>query len=180
MLPQGVREKARRNYTMEYRLAKCCAPREGDKIVGFLKQDAEVFSVHRADCASVGKVPSDRLVALRWADIVADRKPAAPELSTVVFEQLDATDFSILAHHREMGVDYAAVVARRTGIERGEVFARHRKLRHLGLLHRVEPRMIQYRKGIVDGKWIKHRNHSYYELTELGSQALDRQAIRGE
>jgi hypothetical protein len=165
---------------MEYRLAKCCAPREGDEIVGFLKQDAEIFSVHRADCANIGKVPADRMVALHWADIAADREPATPELPNDVFAQLDATDFSILAHHREMGVDYAAVVARRTGIGRGEVFARHRKLRNLGLLRRVEPRMIQYRKGIVDGKWIKHRNHSYYELTELGSQALERQVIRGE
>ena len=161
---------------MEYRLAKCCTPREGDKIVGFLKQDAEVFSVHRADCINIRKVPPDRLVALNWSDIAADHGQKIPVLPRVVFEQLDATDFAILAHHRKMGVDYATVVARRTGVGREEVFARHRKLRGLGLLARVEPRMIRYRKGIVDGKWIKHRNHTYYELTTQGNLALDRRA----
>lgn len=89
-------------------------------------------------------------------------------------EQLDSVDYAILTHHQEMGVDYAAVVARHTGIARAEVFVRHRKLRDLGLLERVEPRIIRYRKGIVDGKWIKHRNHTYYDLTALGRQAIDR------
>jgi hypothetical protein len=165
---------------MKYRLAKCCAPQEGDKIVGFLKQDAEVFSVHRADCPNTDKVPPERLVALNWDDLASDQEPKLRELSPPVFEQLDATDFAILAHHRKMGVDYAAVVARGTGIERAEVFARHRKLRDLGLLRRVEPRMIQYRKGVVDGKWIKHRNHTYYELTAQGNLALNRREARGK
>ena len=37
---------------------------------------------------------------------------------------------------------------------------------------RVEPLMIRYRKNIVKGKWIKHRNHTYYELTEKGRKYL--------
>jgi predicted transcriptional regulator len=49
-----------------------------------------------------------------------------------------------------------------------DAYKRHRKLRELGSLKRVEKRMIQYRKNIVKGKWIKHRNHTYYELTLKG------------
>jgi len=36
--------------------------------------------------------------------------------------------------------------------------------------------MIRYRKGIVDGKWIKHRHHTYYALTQKGNRVLDRRA----
>jgi len=32
---------------------------------------------------------------------------------------------------------------------------------------------MQYRKGIVDNKWVKHRNHTYYKLTEKGTKYLD-------
>jgi (p)ppGpp synthase/HD superfamily hydrolase len=59
-------------------------------------------------------------------------------------------------------------------IDRATVFKRHRKLRDLKLLARVQPKMIQYRKNIVDNKWIKHRNHTYYEITARGSKILER------
>jgi hypothetical protein len=159
---------------MEYRLAQCCAPAAGDDIVGFLKQDADIFSVHRADCPNLNKVPMDRLVILNWDDIRAAGQTGSLPLPPELVAQLDSVDYAILAHHQEMGVDYAAVVACSTGIARAEVFVRHRKLRDLGLLERVEPRIIRYRKGIVDGKWIKHRNHTYYDLTALGRQTIDR------
>jgi predicted transcriptional regulator len=71
-----------------------------------------------------------------------------------------------------MGVDYAAVVAKCLNIDRATVFKRHRKLRDLKLLARVQPRMIQYRKNIVDNKWIKHRNHTYYEITDKGRETI--------
>ena len=45
-------------------------------------------------------------------------------------------------------------------------------MREMGLLERVEPLIIQYRKGIVDNKWIKHRNHTYYGLTSKGESYL--------
>jgi len=159
---------------VEYRLAKCCDPREGDEIIAFLKQDADVFSVHCADCVNMRKIPPDRRVAVCWKDIAASCHDTARTVSDALLDQLDQTDFAVLRHHRELGLDYAAVVARQMGIPRAEVFARHRKLGELGLLQRVQPRMIRYRKGIVDGKWIKHRNHTYYELTEKGIQVLDK------
>jgi len=158
---------------MEYRLAKCCSPEEGDEIIGFLKQESDIFSVHKVGCSNLARVPSERLVALKWSDIMAGVEKIPPPLVAEIAGQLDGVDYVILAHHRTLGVDYAAAVAHFTGIERGEVFARHRKLRELGLLERVEPRMIQYRKGMVNGKWIKHRNHTYYGLTALGNRFLD-------
>ena len=159
---------------MKFRLAKCCSPQEGDEIVAFLKQDEDVFSVHRADCVNIRKVPPDRLVTPDWGEISEGGRGSTPQIPDSLLNQLDEVDIAVLRHHREMGVDYAAVVANHLGIDRAEVFTRHRKLRGLGLLRRVEPRMIRYRKGIADGKWIKHRNHTYYELTSKGRQALDR------
>jgi len=161
---------------MKYRFAKCCSPASGDEIVAFLKQDDDFFSVHRADCPNIRKVPADRLVTLTWDEITGDRDRATLEVPGPVFAQLDQVDFAVLFHHRVMGVDYAAVMARHVGIPREEAFNRHKKLRDLGLLERVEPRIIRYRQGIVDGKWIKHRNHTYYDLTALGNLALDRWA----
>ena len=71
-----------------------------------------------------------------------------------------------------MGNDYAAVTANMTRLPRATVFERHKKLRDLKLLKRVKPLMIQYRKNIVNNKWIKHRNHTYYEITPKGSEFL--------
>jgi len=52
-------------------------------------------------------------------------------------------------------------------------FAEQRnKLRNQGLLERVDAVMVNYRKNIVPGKWVKHRNHTYYRLTEKGSRYL--------
>ena len=67
-------------------------------------------------------------------------------------------------------MDYSIVVSEMLGLPLDETQNRHRKLRELGGLKRVERRMIQYRKNIVKGKWIKHRNHTYYELTPKGEQ----------
>ena len=37
----------------------------------------------------------------------------------------------------------------------------------------MEGRIIHYRKNIVKGKWIKHRNHTYYEITPEGNQWIN-------
>ena len=65
-------------------------------------------------------------------------------------------------------MDYSIVVAEVLRVPLEEMHKRHRKLRELGGLKRVQGRVIQYRKNIVKGKWIKHRNHTYYELTSEG------------
>ncbi|MFH2037144.1 MAG: DUF2250 domain-containing protein, partial [Candidatus Zixiibacteriota bacterium] len=82
------------------------------------------------------------------------------------------TDFKIMNHHKIYGVDYSLKVARMLNLDKQIVFDSHKKLRDLNLLERVKELMMQYRKGIVDNKWIKHRNHTYYNLTEKGEQYL--------
>ena len=151
----------------QYVLARCCSPVPGDAIVGYYSH-TNVLKVHRADCNSLRKADQTRLVALNWPDILAEVEFSPGE----DYASLDSIDFAVLRHHREFGVDYSLMVARQLGIEKQAAFDSHRKLRQMDLLRRVEPTMIRYRKGIVDNKWIKHRNHTYYELTDKGLQYL--------
>lgn len=147
-----------------YVLAKCCSPHQGDSIVGYYSQDGVVLKVHRADCTNLEKAPVERLVPLEWDDILARPEPSPG----ADFDELDELAFRILALHQEYGVDYSLKVARMLHAEKQTVFDWHNRLRKMGLLKRVEPLIIQYRKGIVDNKWIKHRNHTYYDLTDRG------------
>ena len=98
------------------------------------------------------------------------KQPTDIETEDPTFNQLDEVDYLILKHHQEFGLDYSIVVSEMLGLPLEETQKRHRKLRELGGLKRVEKRMIQYRKNIVKGKWIKHRNHTYYELTPKGDR----------
>ena len=86
---------------------------------------------------------------------------------------LRKVDFAGLKHHLDYGFDYSLVLAKKLNIDKQEAFNLHKKLRELGLIERVEPKIIQYRKGIVDNKWIKHRNHTYYNLTDKGTKYLE-------
>jgi len=151
-----------------YTLARCCLPQPPDEIIGYYSYD-NVLKVHVRNCPNLGKAEADRLVNLTWSDVIDDREVAEPDDD---YGTLEPTDFAVLAHHDQYGVDYAQVVARRLNIGKEDAFERHRKLRDLGLITRVEPLMIQYRKGIVNNKWIKHRNHTYYDLTEKGRTYL--------
>lgn len=171
VFPDGIKEN--------FRLAHCCNPGPGDDITGFLKLDSSLISVHTSNCSHLRKIQPARLINLKWDEILSEAESESP-LESPEYEKLEETDFAILRHHAAMGVDYAAAVARHTGINRATVFERHRKLRDLKLLARVQPRMIQYRKGIVRNKWIKHRNHTYYELTEKGREYLDIKSGREE
>jgi hypothetical protein len=151
-----------------YSRAKCCRPDHGDQIKGYYSHNM-IMIVHKVSCTNLCKVDSERLVDLIWEDIAA-----APEFEPAAdYDKLDALDWRIMRHHRKMGVDYSHVVARILHVKRDDVFQRHDKLRSLKLLERVKPVMMQYRKGIVDNKWIKHRNHTYYDLTEKGRKYLE-------
>jgi len=150
-----------------YLLAGCCTPRPEDAIVGYHSHESGI-KVHRASCSNLNRSESDRLVELAWADILA---PEAFEPDPD-YAELDALDFRILRHHDEYGLDYSLVVARALKIAKTDAFQRHKKLRRFGLIARVDKLMIQYRKGIVDNKWIKHRNHTYYDLTPKGRAYL--------
>lgn len=152
----------------KYLPAKCCLPSEGEPIVGYFSFD-DLIKVHRADCANLAKAPRERLLELEWADILAE-----PEFSPdESFFTLETNDFSILDHHDRLGVDYSLKVAADLLLPKQELFERHKHLREMGLIERVEPTMIRYRKGIVDNKWIKHRNHTYYDLTPMGQKFLE-------
>jgi hypothetical protein len=154
---------------LTYKLAKCCSPQVGERIVGYFKEDG-VIAVHRSGCPSVQNVRSERLLEVTWQDIQAEAAKVSVEEIDPTVSGLDETDYLILKHHQELGIDYSIMVADTLGIPLEEAHKRHRKLRELGGLKRVEKLMIQYRKNIVKGKWMKHRNHTYYELTPKGER----------
>jgi len=153
----------------DYRLAACCSPSPSEDIVGYYGHD-NVIKVHAADCATVIDVEQDRIIQLTWDEVT---KPSDDFEPDDTYRSLEESDFHILAHHARYGIDYSLVVARKLNISKQEAFDRHKKLRDLGLIERVQPRIVQYRKGIAPNKWIKHRNHTYYDLTERGKQYLD-------
>ena len=154
---------------LTYKLAQCCSPEAEDGISGYFKEDGTV-AVHRSDCAAVQRLRAERLLEVTWEEIHAAAAPIDIETEDSTFNQLDEMDYLILKHHQEFGLDYSIVVSEMLGLPLEETHKRHRKLRELGGLKRVERRMIQYRKNIVKGKWIKHRNHTYYELTPKGDR----------
>jgi (p)ppGpp synthase/HD superfamily hydrolase len=170
-VPDGVND--------DFRPARCCNPRPGDEITGFLKPESGLISVHKSGCPHLRKVQPERLITVEWDEILTKQKSKSAS-ENLKHEKLDEIDLAILRHHAEMGADYAAVVAKQTRIDRAIVFERHRKLRDMKLLVRVRPKMIQYRKGIVRNKWIKHRNHTYFELTEKGREYLKFRERKGK
>jgi hypothetical protein len=160
-MPEDIRLKDK------YVLARCCSPSPGSPIVGYFSYD-DIIKVHRQGCRNLTKAERERLVSLDWKDIIEgnDFRPGDD------YGELEDNDFRILEHHRDLGVDYSLKTASVIHLPKQDVFDRHRKLRDMGLLKRVEPVMIRYRKGVVDNKWIKHRNHTYYELTPRGRDYL--------
>jgi len=146
-----------------YKLANCCNPETADKIRGYYSYNG-IMIVHKSGCINLNKVEPDRLVILNWNEILADQ----PDRPDDDYNDLEPIDFRVLDHHHSYGVDYSLKVARILNLEKQAVFDSHFKLREMKLLTRIKKLMIQYRKGVVDNKWIKHRNHTYYELTAKG------------
>lgn len=156
---------------LTYQIAKCCAPQPETPVIGYFKENGTI-TVHHAECASVQGLRTERLLKVSWQEIQAAEVP--PEVTLAPeFDELDETDYFVLKHHQEFGMDYSIVVAETLQIPLEEMHRRHRKLRELGGLKRVEGRIIHYRKNIVKGKWIKHRNHTYYELTPDGKTWIE-------
>ena len=157
---------------LTYKIAKCCIPEEDNLIIGYFKEDGTI-TVHDSSCAAVTSLRTERLLDVSWDEIHKSKIPDTSHDIPSEVTELDETDYFILKHHQELGMDYSIVVAETLRIPLEEVQQRHRKLRELGGLKRVQGRIIHYRKNIVKGKWIKHRNHTYYELTPEGSQWID-------
>jgi len=151
-----------------YIAANCCAPGPGIPLTGYFSHDG-VIKVHASSCPNLAKADPERLMVLEWHQIVAEEEFTPDE----DYDLLDAIDFELLRHHEIYGYDYSLKVARMVNRDREAVFDSHTRLRELGLLTRVEPKMIQYRKNIVPGKWIKHRNHTYYDITDKGKKYLE-------
>ncbi len=158
----------RRKVKEDYVLAKCCTPAPPEEIIGYYSHD-NLIKVHRKRCAELDNLEPDRLLSIKWQDILAEDSEFTPGDD---YADLDEVDLAILAHHEHYGVDYSLVIARKLGMTKQEAFDRHKKLLSMKLIERVEPRIIQYRKGIVEGRWIKHRNHTYYDLTQKGKDYL--------
>lgn len=151
----------------DYTLARCCSPSPPELIVGYYSHD-NFLKVHAQGCPNLEKAESARLVELQWPEILA-----AEEFTPGTdYGQLEPSDFDILGHHLKYGIDYSLLVAGKVRLTKQETFERHRKLRSLDLVKRVDATMVRYRKGIVDHKWIKHRNHTYYDLTDKGRSYL--------
>jgi hypothetical protein len=150
-----------------YVLAKCCTPAPPDSITGYYSYD-KILKVHRHDCRHLDRVEPERLIKLEWQEII-EQPPKGPGDD---FADLDAIDFAVLQHHKQYGIDYSLMLAKMLSIPKQKAFERHQRLKEAGLLRRVDAVMVRYRKGVVDNKWIKHRNHTYYELTEKGEQYL--------
>ena len=148
----------------DYSLSKCCDPAPDDEIVGYYSH-TNIIKVHKKNCSHIAKVEQERLLKLSWKDIIVKEAEFIPGDD---FHNLEDIDFNILQHHLDYGIDYSHVVARKLNITKEEAFRRHNNLRELMLLERVKASIVQYRKGIVDNKWIKHRNHTYYQLTQKG------------
>ncbi len=157
---------------LTYKIAKCCTPEEDDSIIGYFKEDGTI-TVHDSSCRSVPGLRAERILDVSWDEIHKSKIPDTAQHIPSEVADLDEADYFILKHHQEFGMDYSIVVSETLRIPLEEMHQRHRKLRELGGLKRVEGRIIHYRKNIVKGKWIKHRNHTYYELTPEGSQWID-------
>jgi (p)ppGpp synthase/HD superfamily hydrolase len=152
----------------QYIIANCCKPTEDNQITGYYSHN-NIIKIHKNGCTSLSKAESERLMKLNWNDIKAedDFRPGSD------YSVLNELDFMILNHHNVYGVDYSLKVARMLHIDKQKIFDSHTKLRKMKLLERVKELMMQYRKGIVKNKWIKHRNHTYYKLTVKGKNYLE-------
>jgi GTP pyrophosphokinase len=60
-------------------LARCCKPVPPDPIVGFVTRGRGV-TVHRRDCANVGRLPAERLIAADWGKTGEARFPVDIEI----------------------------------------------------------------------------------------------------
>lgn len=156
--------RVKENYT----IANCCNPTPKDDITGYYSHN-NIVKVHSSKCLNLDKADKSRLVYLAWKDIIATNEFQPDD----DFASLTDFDFNVLIHHENYGVDYSRKVAAVLHADKQAVFDAHAKLRSFSLIERVSPKIIQYRKNIVPGKWIKHRNHTYYDLTEKGRQYLE-------
>lgn len=89
-----------------------------------------------------------------------------------IVEGTDALDRAILAYLKALGPDYAKLLSIRLARPLEEIRARLNRLEGSGLIERVEGRIVKYYHRRL--KAVKHRNHTYYQLTRDGEHFLRR------
>ncbi|SDB96580.1 Uncharacterized protein SAMN05660835_00077 [Desulfurella multipotens] len=84
---------------------------------------------------------------------------------------LNNLEIEVLKYHKQKGCDYSKSLAKALNIKLCEAFKVHKKLLELGYLEKVKSRFTKYK---IDNKTklIKHRNHTYYQLSHNGKQFL--------
>ncbi|MGH2331489.1 DUF2250 domain-containing protein [Thermoanaerobacter mathranii] len=85
-------------------------------------------------------------------------------------DQEEFLDLTILAYLKKLGPEYAKFLARHLGLSLEESRKRLQSLEKRGLIKRVERRIVKYYHR--QRKSVKHRNHTYYELTREGELFL--------
>ncbi|ADQ07247.1 DUF2250 domain-containing protein [Caldicellulosiruptor changbaiensis] len=85
-------------------------------------------------------------------------------------DQDELLDLTILAYLKKLGPEYAKLLAIRLGLSLEETRKRLQSLEERGLIKRVERRIVKYYHR--RRKSVKHRNHTYYELTREGELFL--------
>lgn len=85
-------------------------------------------------------------------------------------DQDELLDLTILAYLKKLGPEYAKLLAIRLGLSLEESRKRLQSLEERGLIKRVERRIVKYYHR--RRKSVKHRNHTYYELTREGELFL--------
>ncbi|CAB1127918.1 conserved protein of unknown function [Candidatus Hydrogenisulfobacillus filiaventi] len=101
-----------------------------------------------------------------------ESREAAYPIIGPVEEGTDLLDRKLLAYFKALGPDYAKLIGFRFARPVDEVRARLEHLEALGLVERVEGRIVKYYHRRV--KAVKHRNHTYYQLTREGDHFLRR------
>lgn len=91
-------------------------------------------------------------------------------MSVPIKNEEELLDLTILAYLKKLGPEYAKFLAIRLGLSLEESSERLQRLADRGLIKRVERRIVKYYHR--QRKSVKHRNHTYYELTREGEHVL--------
>ncbi len=131
------------------RLAKCCNPLPGDKIVGFITRGRGI-TVHKADCEKVLNTDPQRLVEAKWKGGESFRHPVKIQtLSTdrrgllaEITKELSSMGADILSAHVQTTEDHQAI---------NQFVIAIKDLKHLNKIIRV----LNHIKGITEVKRIQ-------------------------
>ncbi len=86
--------------------------------------------------------------------------------------ELSELELNILKYHKIMGPDYSKLISHRFHITLQEAFDIHKRLLNIGLLEKVTAPIINYHSKDKRLKSMKHRNHTYYDLSRTGKLLL--------